>query len=92
MAPRKQQLTPGDLYTGPKAIITDEDGLTAHWAITEEGEPVARLVQIDLAPGDPDDGSEEYRIATPTDPAQSQPENVVELEVDEIHGSGSTEA
>jgi hypothetical protein len=90
MAPRK--LKPGDLYTGPKAILTDEDGLTAHWAISDKGEPLARLVQIDLAPGDPDDGSEEYRVAGPDDPAQSRPDNLVELEVDEIHGSASTEA
>jgi len=86
MAARK--LNPGSLYEGPKYIDTI-DGVTAHWADTKDG-PV-RLVQIDLAPDDPNDGSEEYRIAADDDPVQ-QPLNIVELELDEIHGQSSTEA
>jgi hypothetical protein len=82
-------MKPGDLYEGPKYIDTI-DGVTAHWADTKTG-PV-RLVQIDLAPDDPDDGSEEYRIASDDDPVQETPVSLVELEVDEIHGQTSTEA
>lgn len=82
-----KKLKPGDLYDGPKAIDTI-DGVTAHYALTKDG-PV-RLVQIDLAPEDPDDGSEEYRIAGPDDPP-TQAGNIVELEVEEIHGSASSE-
>jgi len=86
MASRK--LKPGDLYEGPKYIDTI-GGLISHWADTPDG-PV-RLVQIDLAPDDDDDGSEEYRVADDSDPVQ-QPTNVVELEVEEIQGQTSTEA
>jgi hypothetical protein len=86
MATRK--LKAGDLYEGPKAIDTI-DGVTAHWALTKDG-PV-RLVQIDLAPDNPDDGSEEYRIAGDDDPVQETPQSVVELEVEEVHGQASSE-
>lgn len=81
-----KKLKPGDLYEGPKYIDTI-DGVTAHYADTPGG-PV-RLVHIDLAPDDPQDGSEEYRVAGPDDPA-SITGNVVELEV-EGNGSSSTE-
>lgn len=87
MAPRRQ-LNPGDLYEGPKSIQTI-DGITAHYAETEDG-PV-RLVQIDLAPDNPDDGSEEFRIAGPDDPGQETAVNPVELEVEEISLTASTE-
>ena len=86
MAPRT--LKPGSLYEGPKSIQTI-DGITAHYADTKNG-PV-RLVQIDLAPDNEDDGSEEYRVAADDDPVQ-EPLNIVELEVDEIQGQTSTEA
>jgi len=70
----------GDLYEGPKAIQTI-DGVTAHWAETDDG-PV-RLVYLD--------GS--YRVAGKDDAVQpSDPERLVELEVESIHGSASTEA
>jgi hypothetical protein len=78
---------PGDVYEGPKYIATI-DGVTAHWAATKDG-PV-RLVQIDLAPDNPNDGSEEYRIAGDDDPVQAIG-SLVELEVEEIHGTSSTE-
>ena len=84
MATRK--LKPGDLYEGPKGIDTI-DGVTAHWALTKDG-PV-RLVQIDLAPDDPDDGSEEYRVASDDDPVQVG-DRIVELEVEDIHGQASS--
>lgn len=85
MAPRKMK--PGSVYDGPKAIF-DVDGVVAHYAIDEDGNPGARLVQIDLAPEDPDDGSEEYRIAADEDPPQIT--SLVELEVD-AQGQASTE-
>jgi hypothetical protein len=86
MAPRK--LKPGDLYEGPKYVATI-DGVTSHWADTKTG-PV-RLVHVDLAPDDPDDGREEYRIASDDDPVQ-EVGSYVDLEVDEIQGQTSTEA
>jgi hypothetical protein len=86
MPPKK--LKPGDIYDGPKSIQTI-DGVTAHYADTKDG-PV-RLVAIDLAPDDPDDGSEEYRIASDDDPVQGTPQSVVELEVEEVHGQASSE-
>lgn len=81
------KLKPGDLYDGPKHIDTI-DGVTAHFADTKDG-PV-RLVQIDLAPDDAGNGAEEYRIAGPDDEPQAQA-NVVELEMERIHGTASTE-
>jgi len=86
MATRK--LKAGDLYEGPKYIDTI-DGVTSHWADTKDG-PV-RLVAIDLAPDNPDDGSEEYRVAGDDDPVQGTPQSVVELEVEEVHGQASSE-
>jgi hypothetical protein len=86
-----KKLKPGDLYTGPKAIVVDEDGVPAHWALDKDGQPIALLTQIDLAPDNPDDGSEEYRVAGPNDPSP-EPGRIVELEVEDIHGSASTEA
>jgi len=82
------KLKVGDVYDGPRSIQTI-DGVTAHWAETKDG-PV-RLVQIDLAPDNPDDGSEEYRIASDDDPIQVS-DSIVDLEVDEIQGKTSTEA
>ena len=86
--PAAKKLKPGDLYEGPKYIDTI-DGVTSHWADTKAG-PV-RLTQIDLAPDDPNDGSEEYRIASDDDAVQ-ETLNVVELQIDEIQGQTSTEA
>lgn len=80
-------MNPGDLYTGPKHIDT-VDGITAHYADTPEG--LVRLVQIDLAPDDPDDGAEEYRIAGPDD-VFPEATSIVELEIEDIIGSASTE-
>lgn len=76
MAPRK--LTPGSVYDGPRSIQTI-DGVTAHYADTKTG-PV-RLVDHDG----------EMRVASDDDPVQ-EPTNIVELEVEEIQGSASTEA
>ena len=76
MATRK--LTPGSVYDGPRSIQTI-DGVTAHFAETKGG-PV-RLIDHDG----------EMRVASDDDPVQ-EPLNIVELEVDEIHGQTSTEA
>jgi len=73
-----RKLKAGAVYDGPRSIQTI-DGVTAHYADTASG-PV-RLVD--------EDGS--FRVATDDDPVQ-EPMNIVELEVEEIHGSASTEA
>jgi hypothetical protein len=73
-----RKLKPGAVYDGPKSIQTI-DGVTAHYADIPSG-PV-RLVD--------QDGS--FRVATADDPVQEDL-NIVELEVDEIHGQTSTEA
>lgn len=87
----------GEIYKGPKAIFSGPEvgHVVAHYALDKEGnllerngEPV-RLVQIDLAPGDPEDGSEEYRIAGKDDPPQKSG-NVVELEPDTVHAKGES--
>jgi hypothetical protein len=83
----KQLLKPGDLYTGPKSIDTI-DGITAHYAETKNG-PV-RLINIDLAPDNPEDGRVEYRVAGPDDVFQ-EPTVYVDLLPDMIHGKASSE-
>jgi len=73
-----RKLKPGAVYDGPKSIQTI-DGITAHYADIPSG-PV-RLV---------DEGGS-FRVATDDDPVQ-HPLNIVELEVEEIHGQASSEA
>lgn len=94
--PKKQSFARGEVYTGPKGIFDGEEvgGVLAHYALDEDGKkpllhggkPV-RLVQIDLAPDDPDDGSEEFRIAGPKDPAQTVTGRIVDLEPERAHSS-----
>jgi len=74
-----RKLKPGESYDGPRSIQTI-DGVTAHFADTASG-PV-RLV---------DGGDDGFRVATDDDPVQ-HPLNIVELEVEEIHGQASSEA
>lgn len=84
------KLKAGDTYTGPKAIM-EIDGVVAHYALTKDG-PV-RLIHIDLAPDNPSDGSEEFRVAGPGDPVSTAVSNgsTVEMEVEEINLTASTE-
>ncbi|MBI3936411.1 MAG: hypothetical protein HY323_05495 [Betaproteobacteria bacterium] len=66
---------PGDRYDGPVAF-TDEDGYKrlplGYYALTRDGKslrrPLLRLVWVDDAPGDPDDGSGHYEVAHRSDP------------------------
>lgn len=76
------KLKPGDLYEGPKSIATVDD-VTAHYVLNEDGSLGERLVQIDLAPGNPDEHVEEFRVAAKDDPVQTTAANV-ELEVEAI--------
>lgn len=91
----KQSFARGEKYTGPKAIFSGEEvgHVTAHYALDEDGKGLllrsgkpVRLVQIDLAPDDPDDGSEEYRIAGPKDPPQVAG-RIVDFEPEAAHSS-----
>lgn len=69
----------GSEWTGPRAIFDGAEVGFAHrsYALTPDGKhllliggrPVA-LTQVDLAPGDPGDGSETYLVAGPGDPPQ----------------------
>lgn len=89
-----KKLKPGEIYDGPRAIATNDDGVTAFFAINPDGSLGARLVQVDLAPDNPDGHDEEYRVAADGDPAQKpapQPGNTVELEPEGVLGSASTE-
>lgn len=70
---------PGDEWAGPRAIFDGaEVGFArAHYALTPDGKRLllvrgrpVRLVQVDLAPGDPADGSERYVVAGKDDPPQ----------------------
>lgn len=70
---------PGSEWTGPHAIFDGaEVGFArAHYALTPDGKQLllvrgrpVRLVQVDLAPDDPADGSEGYLIAGKDDPPQ----------------------
>lgn len=65
-----------DHMNGPYALDDDQK------LLLRAGKPV-RLMHIDLAPEDPDDGKECYVIAGPADPPQTNV-NVVELEPEQI--------
>ena len=91
---RKPALIPGTVWDGPRAICDDAivGFVHAAYALTEDGKQLlfvngrpVRLMQVDLAPDDPTDGSEEYVIAGPGDPAQKIAPVVrerVELEIE----------
>lgn len=98
--PKKQSFAQGEKYTGPKGIFDGEevDGVLAHYALTEDGKGLllrggkpVRLMQVDLAPLDENDGSEEYLIAGPKDPPQRSG-RVVELEPENVKGASRTGA
>lgn len=98
MAPSLKQ---GARYTGPKAIFDDESvgfvkafyalDKTGKELLKQRGKPV-RLVHVDLAPGDPEDGTEEFRVAGPSDPPQIQDGNPVELKPENLQGAADVGA
>jgi hypothetical protein len=80
-------------YTGPRAYVTGEevDHVPGFYALDEEGRSLilrggkpVRLIHVDLAPEDPDDGREEYLIAGPKDPPQSTRGRLKELEPERV--------
>ncbi len=78
----------GSLHKGARAIFNPPDvAVSGFYAIDKAGKPGQRLVQVDLAPDDPDDGSEEFRIASKNDPAQVSGK-IVDLEPDELNATG----
>lgn len=92
----RARFRPGQLYTGPVAYA-DEDGSRrlplAYYALSADGKelrrPLLRLVAIDDAPGDPEDGAFHYEIASAGDPP-SKPGRSVALEA-VLEGRGSLE-
>ncbi len=96
------KLKVGDTYEGPLAIFDDEsvDGVHGYYALDEDGKELleqagkpVRLMQVDLAPGDDEDGSERYVVADKNDPSQQIPSEgngVVELEPDNVKGKTDT--
>lgn len=93
---------PGSEWTGPKAICDDAavGFAKAHYALTPDGKRLllvrgrpVRLMQVDLAPGDPSDGSERYLVAAKDDPPQTTVDgspvaegSVVALEPEHVAG------
>lgn len=99
---------PGDEWTGPHAIFDGaEVGFAkAHYALTPDGKRLllvrgrpVRLVQVDLAPGDPTDGSEKYVVAGRDDPPQRAIDgtaptqgSTVSLDVEPVEGKAAVSA
>jgi len=91
---------PGTVWTGPAAYFDGngppEPGLVwpGFYALDVDGKslrrPVVRLVSVDDAPGDPEDGAWHLEVAGPNDPPH-RGGNVVPLEADAI-GSASVDA
>lgn len=82
-------------YTGPRAVFDGEEVgfVKGFYALDSEGKSLllrggnpVRLIQVDLAPDDPDDGKEEFLIAGPKDPPQSAKGRIVELEPEAASG------
>jgi hypothetical protein len=94
----KETFKAGSTYRGPLAIFDDEqvDGVRGFYALTKDGKELlkhrgkpVRLTQIDLAPGDPDNGDERYVIAEKDGPMQlnARPnDGVIELEPENVRG------
>ena len=78
---------PGTVYNGPASFFNDVGVVPwpGFYALDDEGKnlrlPPLRLVAVDDAPGDPDDGAWHLEVAGPNDPAQ-RPAHIVALEMD----------
>ena len=73
-------------YTGPVAYMDEIDGkpiMRSFYMLTEDGKgpvlPLIRMVSVDDAPGDPEDGSCHYEVAREDD-RETRPGNIVDLE------------
>jgi hypothetical protein len=100
MAGSKQSFAARAKYKGPKAFLSgeyfgpDEDELlpAGFYALDEDGRSLllrsgrpVRLIHVDLAPDDDEDGKEEFLIAGKKDPPQAQKGRLVELEPENVH-------
>lgn len=92
-----ERMKVGAKYTGPMAIFDGEevDRLHGFYALTKDGKSLlkqngkpVRLMHVDRAPEDPDDGSQEFRVAGKDDPP-SRRGNVVGFE---SNSAGQAEA
>jgi hypothetical protein len=101
MAKTQQSFARHAKYKGPKAIFDGEEVgfVKAHYALDADGKNLllrggkpVRLIQVDLAPDDPDDGREEYLIAGEKDPPQIDKGRLVQLEPENIHVKGGIDA
>lgn len=88
-------------YTGLKAFCNDDSVgfVPGFYALTDDGKQLllrggkpVRLMHVDLAPGDPDDGSEEFLVAGPKDPPQSEKGRIVPLEPEAATAKGKAGA
>lgn len=92
--PARHRLKPGDEWRGPRAWTTDFPDTVpcpGFYALTPDGStflrPLVRLIQIDLVPGDPEDGSEKFIVAGPKDRAQVPGDQLVNVE---LHAEGKS--
>lgn len=96
-ASRAKKLTAGDVYDGPMAVFDDASvgHVKAFYALDDTGKKLlkqagkpVRLVHVDLAPGQEDDGSQEFRVAAKDDPSQIVDQSrLVELQPDQAEGA-----
>lgn len=83
----------GEAYDGPMAVFDGEEVGHVHgfYALTDDGKelrkPLVRLMHVDLAPGDDDDGNQEFRVAGKNDPPTIRSDKLVEFEAEEIQGA-----
>jgi hypothetical protein len=91
----KQSFSRHAEYEGLKAFANGAEvgHVPAFYALTEDGKDflrrggeVVRLIHIDLAPDDPDDGNEKFLIAGKDDPPTITEGRLVELEPEQVKG------
>ena len=85
---RRGRPRPGDEWTGPRAWSTDFPDVVpcaGFYALADDGQalrrPLVRLMQVDLAPGDLEDGSEIFLVAGPHDRPQIAGDRLVNVEL-----------
>jgi hypothetical protein len=97
MAKSQKKLNVGADYDGPRAIFDDEEvgGQRGFYALEKDGRTLlkqggkpVRLMQVDLAEDNPEDGLEKYVVAGKNDPMQTRAGsgNIVELRPDQVRG------
>lgn len=97
---------PGTVYEGPACYVNDYEAVErpGFYALTDDGKdllrPLIRLVMVDDAPNDPDNGHCHLEVAYANDgpqktnrnvPITPRPEAVVEMEAHDAQGTSSTE-